>query len=85
MDLTSKIAKEIDDARMKYQTRGINIDDEYSKCMNCDSRPYVAGQEPDPCIGFFPGVVSSCCGHGGTGYLIFEDGTKIIFKEIINE
>jgi hypothetical protein len=37
---------------------------EDSYCLHCGEY-YVAGQQPDPCIGrFLPGVAGCCCGHG---------------------
>lgn len=44
-------------------------------CNKC-RQEYLAGQEPDPCLGEIPGVVGACCGHGKKtkAYVQFEDG-----------
>ena len=31
----------------------------------------------DPCLGVLPGVAFACCGHGGNGYIAFENGTTV--------
>lgn len=35
-------------------------------CNHCGEVAELGG--PDPCLGWLPGVVSACCGHGGTGF-----------------
>lgn len=36
--------------------------------------------EPDPCLGYLPGVLFACCGHGRhEGYILFENGVRIEF------
>lgn len=45
----------------------------------------VCGKErekgkPDPCLGRLPGVMFACCGHGKRGYIYFENGTVIRFR-----
>lgn len=35
---------------------------------------------PDPCLGYLPGVLAACCGHGkGLGYIWFENGVCVSF------
>ena len=38
--------------------------------------------QPDPCLGWLPGVKFACCGHGfeGFGYIVHEDGTRKIYN-----
>lgn len=47
-------------------------------CNKCQQE-YVAGEEPDPCLGALPGIEEACCGHGVTGkaYAKFQDGTVL--------
>lgn len=48
------------------------------ECGKC-GRQVVSGQ-PDPCLGWLPGVDYACCGHGGsTGYVRFSNGVTIRF------
>lgn len=44
-------------------------------CSVCN-REYEPGIEPDPCLGYLPGVTEACCGHGtgAKGYVKFENG-----------
>jgi hypothetical protein len=54
-----------------------------SPCLTC-GLPYMEFREGwiDPCIGKLPGVIFACCGHGQeTGYIAFENGTVIRFKD----
>lgn len=56
-------------------------------CPECKlERKEFAG--PDPCLGMLPGVKYACCNHGGkgagyTGYVYFENGVSIRFKELV--
>lgn len=35
---------------------------------------------PDPCLGYLPGVIAACCGHGKEhGMVKFENGIAIYF------
>lgn len=47
-------------------------------CKKCGHQKEFKG-EPDGCLGWLPGVVDACCGHGENGeqYLHFQDGTVI--------
>ena len=45
------------------------------KCPMC-KRP-VTKKDHDPCIANLPGVKNACCGHGGEGYIQFENGITI--------
>lgn len=40
--------------------------------------------EPDPCLGYLPGVVDACCGHGGerNAYVAFyqPDGDMVMWS-----
>jgi len=47
-------------------------------CPKCGKRPFDTGE--DACMGYLPGVVSACCGHGGEGYIEFENGVTILFR-----
>ena len=48
-------------------------------CALCH-RQRVNEDDPDPCLGYLPGVVNACCGHGvQAGYLIFENGIGLTF------
>lgn len=40
--------------------------------LACDDK------SPDPCIGFLPGVLACCCGHGDPTeeYVLCADGTR---------
>ena len=46
-------------------------------CPKCGWRPLESGE--DACLGHLPGVVNACCGHGGEGYVEFENGVVIRF------
>lgn len=38
-------------------------------CDRCQS--FVHPREPDPCLGYLPGVAFACCGHGkGEAYVV---------------
>ena len=45
------------------------------KEFNCDN---------DPCLGFLPGVIDACCGHGDRkeAYIHFQDGT--VLREFVH-
>lgn len=48
-------------------------------CPACKA-PVQKG-DPDPCLGNLPGVAFACCGHRkDRGYIVFEDGTAILFQ-----
>lgn len=44
--------------------------------------PKTGEEFHDHCLGKLPGVISACCGHGGEGYILFENGTKIRFSNV---
>lgn len=45
-------------------------------CALC-RQPCALG-EPDPCLGFIPGVRGACCGHGVMeGYILYHDGRRL--------
>lgn len=33
-----------------------------TKCKVCGE--FKGGKEPDPCLGYLPGIAHACCGHG---------------------
>lgn len=37
---------------------------ELENCAKCGARRLSLCTEPDPCIGYLPGVYNACCGHG---------------------
>ena len=41
------------------------------QCERCGKPPTATGH--DPCIADLPGVLAACCGHGGAGYVFFDD------------
>ena len=44
-------------------------------CVKCHRS--AGPDEPDPCLGWLPGVRAACCGHGvGAGYVMSENGEK---------
>jgi len=47
-------------------------------CKEC-RRQYNPATDPDPCLGYLPGVVFACCGHGNKQdmYIAFENGVVI--------
>ena len=47
-------------------------------CPKCGKRPLDTSE--DACLGHLPGVVQACCGHGGEGYIEFENGVTIHFR-----
>lgn len=49
--------------------------DENGRCVVCKKRRTEKGH--DPCIADLPGVAFACCGHGGIGYVCFENGQVI--------
>ena len=49
-------------------------------CKKCGK--YSTPEGYDACLGYLPGVVAACCGHGvedevGRGYIQFENGKRI--------
>jgi len=58
---------------------GTPIENEKRPCVRCGCMPTPEGY--DACLGFIPGVVSACCGHGvEDGYVLKEGGYKIEFR-----
>lgn len=51
------------------------------RCTKCDMEVPKSGV--DPCLGKLPGVKNACCGHGGDGYIQFENGVIIEFNDAI--
>jgi hypothetical protein len=53
------------------------------ECTACGAT--VTEGQPDPCIGFIPGVSAACCGHGGEvpAYVAFyrSDGSFIAWSD----
>jgi len=47
-----------------------------TKCKVCGE--LKGGKEPDPCLGYLPGISHACCGHGKTAaaYCVGWDGCK---------
>jgi hypothetical protein len=43
-------------------------------CIYCGEFP---SEDHDSCIKNLPGVSNACCGHGGEGYIMFNDGRMI--------
>lgn len=37
-----------------------------TKCKVCGE--FKGGKEPDPCLGYLPGIAHACCGHGETKF-----------------
>jgi hypothetical protein len=52
------------------------------RCPRC-SLVRVETGGPDPCLGLLPGVKYACCGHGGLGYISFENGKVIRFNSLL--
>lgn len=50
-------------------------------CAKCGEKRHV--DQPDPCLGWLPGVSFACCGHGveGMGYIVYNDGTRKPYNE----
>jgi len=49
-------------------------------CIRCGRFPIDAnGQDGyDACLGYIPGAIFACCGHGVTRpYVVFRDGTEM--------
>ena len=50
-------------------------------CVKCKMK--AKASEPDPCLGYLPGVKYACCGHGvEEGYIMFENDVIIRFNLI---
>lgn len=61
----------------RYKDNDKIIDVESKRpCAKCGKPPSENGH--DSCISNLGRVTNACCGHGGKGYLQFEDGTLII-------
>lgn len=46
-----------------------------ARCKNCTLVRYTNYHQPDPCLGWLPGVKNACCGHGSFhAYVQFENG-----------
>lgn len=44
-----------------------------TRCRACHIE-YTPGLEPDPCLGWLPGITAACCGHGdGYAVMVFDD------------
>lgn len=58
----------------KKPTSGVHIDRPCSYCGRAAGR-----DEPDPCIGYLPGVSNACCGHGvpEEAYIQFNNGVTV--------
>lgn len=50
-------------------------------CPHCGKLPTPEGH--DGCLGTLPGVSYACCGHGGRGYIKFENGKVLRFEKKI--
>lgn len=69
----------------KYARDGVEVSQEPSRaCGHCGRENDEAGH--DGCIGFVPGVVSACCGHGAStrdtateskAWVILESGVRL--------
>ncbi|MEY8001594.1 hypothetical protein AB8U03_15600 [Clostridium sp. Mt-5] len=52
---------------------GTSIDKENRPCPKCGKMPTKKGY--DACLGYIPGVINACCGHGvAKGYIMYKDG-----------
>ena len=54
-----------------------SIDDFDKICPKC-GKIKNALKGPDPCLGYLPGVIFACCGHGRkiSAYVVMDDGKK---------
>jgi hypothetical protein len=58
----------------RFLKMGSNPDD--PACVLCGQPPTVEGY--DACIGYIPGAVSACCGHGvTTGHVTYKGAPRI--------
>lgn len=69
----------VDDSNWSFfnmTDRHVDFDNE-PDCVKCNLPPTPEGY--DACLGFIPGAVAACCGHGvkGLGYVLLEDGSRI--------
>ena len=54
------------------------------RCPKCNEPPTPEGH--DACLGYIPGVVAACCGHGvERPYVYLQEGTKIYYESIEKE
>lgn len=70
-----------DDLQPCYRDTGELCWENNRPCPHCGREWRTIGEsEPDPCLGELPGVKHACCGHGGDGYVMFENGTTVRFR-----
>lgn len=60
-----------------YEDTGVPITEEDRPCPHCGK--FATFWEPDPCLGYLPGVQSACCGHGNPkkSFIKFDNGVTI--------
>ncbi len=50
---------------------GTAMDKYRNPCVRCGKSPTPEGY--DACLGYIPGAISACCGHGvGAPYIVYE-------------
>lgn len=48
------------------------------ECGHCGE---TCGDGPDPCLGYLPGVISACCGHGVTPPYLWTETTAYFHSD----
>jgi hypothetical protein len=85
------ILRHVKDGTLKSTMGILGNKEKKQRCVNYDSLVELINQlpcqacgmkrnydEPDPCIGYLPGVINACCGHGfRDGYVQFSTETVI--------
>jgi len=61
-----------------------DLPDNIRPCKKCGKK-FPFG-EPDPCIGFLPGVKFACCGHGNRSdaYVLFDNDVHLQGFKVTN-
>lgn len=63
------------DGRWFYTDTGEAVEGSHRSCAVCGDPDTSEGH--DPCLGSLPGVKNACCGHGGEGYISFDNGVVV--------
>ena len=71
------------DGRWVYQDTGTPTIGHPRACGFCGKSDTPEGH--DGCIGFVPGVINACCGHGDTptAYVVYDDGSELRGEEAL--
>lgn len=68
---------------IRFMDSGEDVEKFPRSCKKCRKfNEESEGETYDACIGKLPGVKFACCGHGGEGYIVFQNGKTIRFNSM---